>query len=298
MNVVGVIFTTTNTLFALAFAYAYAAEIQRTADLKFAGRRLTLTGGDGNVFVQRETADARGSTKKIIGVSVHSLEKEWDDLGALIEGSDSEETKKNLVKSLPFLHSQIILALNEKLRKVNNEEKDMDEKTDRIYIEYEKLLLRLEAEYKKYTGDFTSFNKQRIVWSYVKKHYQRGSLRVEKGEDVEFFEDFCEKHYEDRDFLETILVDVKDRDVRKAMTYEQVVERYEKRHGWKVLGYMELLCISGGMTHCLMDVDRLGKKLTEEEFIKERVRKATTVKLGTTEDKKVKGNKVLPFGGG
>jgi hypothetical protein len=302
MNIIGVIFTTTNTLFAVAFAYAYSEEIQRTADLKDAGRRFTLTGGDGMVFVERETADARGSTKKIIGGSVHSLEKEWDDLGALIEAADGKETKDNLVKSLPFLLSQMILALNEKLRKINYEEKDIDEKTDRVYLEFEKLLLRLQGEYKKYTKESTPFQKQRIVWSYVKKHFQRGTLRVKEREEIELFEDFCEKYYEDKDYLDKILIEVEDRDVDEAMNYEEVVERYEQKKGWKLLGNVELLCVSGGMMHCLMEVDRLGKKLFEAEIIKERAAK-TTARLSQMnskmkEEEKRGGSKIMPFAGG
>ncbi|GMH63399.1 hypothetical protein TrRE_jg9917, partial [Triparma retinervis] len=131
------------------------------------------------------------------------------------------EAKQQLCSSLPFLHSQFIVALKEKLTKLDLEENIGDPKADRLYYEYEKLLLRLEAEFFKHTDDETPFNKLRIVWSYVKRQHNRGTVRVSKGEEMEFFEDVCEKFFEDRLQLDKLLSEIKDKDVPNVMTFEE-----------------------------------------------------------------------------
>ncbi|GMH63499.1 hypothetical protein TrRE_jg3777, partial [Triparma retinervis] len=122
--------------------------------------------------------------------------------------------------------SQLIISLKEKLTKLDLEENIGDPQADRLYYEYEKLLLRLEAEFFKHTDDETPFNKLRIVWSYVKRQHNRGTVRVSKGEEMEFFEDVCEKFFEDRLQLDKLLSEIKDKDVPNVMTFEEVIARF------------------------------------------------------------------------
>ena len=91
---------------------SYHKEIVRKEDLNFVKRKFTTTGGDGVNIVLKETARGRSAeTKKLIGGQVLTLEKEWDDLIVLIEGATNQEAKQQMIKNLPFVHSQTTLMI-------------------------------------------------------------------------------------------------------------------------------------------------------------------------------------------
>ena len=62
-----------------------------------------------------------------------------------------------------------------------------------------------------------------------------------------------------------------------VMTFEEVLARFYVKE-WRVLGYTEMLCIGGGFQHCLLEIDRLGDKLSEGQIITDRI-KATRSKV-------------------
>ena len=110
------------------------------------------------------------------------------------------------------------------------------------------LLVHIEDNFAKVFDSKTKLNVQRIVWSYLVhvKLIERFQtvIKHKMGEEKGLLIQLREQHGGE-----------------KVLSFDAVVQQYDEGNGWcegeaKMLGFIELLCISEGLNHCLVESEK------------------------------------------
>ena len=110
------------------------------------------------------------------------------------------------------------------------------------------LLVHIEDNFAKVFDKKTKLNVQRIIWSYlvhVKLIERIQTVMKHKiGEEKGLLIQLWEQHGGE-----------------KVLSFDEVVQQYDEGNGWcegeaKMLGFIELLCISEGLNHCLVESEK------------------------------------------
>jgi hypothetical protein len=114
--------------------------------------------------------------------------------------------------------------------------------------EQEVLLVHIEDNFVKVFDKKTKLNVQRIVWSYL--------VHVKL---IERFQTVINHMIGEE---KSLLIQLrKQHGGEKVLSFDEVVQQYDEGNGWcegeaKMLGFIELLCISEGLNHCLVESEK------------------------------------------
>lgn len=259
---IGTGFAAANIAFALLFLLFYYLEIENISDTKVMVEMVSALSSS-----KREDG-LHASTKLRLGNVLLKLEQEWSDALLLLKQATTDAAKERHIAGLPYLHSQFILSMKEKLHSLNTAAKTDDKEQDNKLKDYERLLLRLEFDYQRVTqGKITAFNKLRIVWSFVRR--EMTAKRLKTDDEHIFFDEVCEKRFDDTNYISEYLKQGRD---KENLSTDDVVKHYLTSTGLRPLkkgqltSFVELLCVSNGFYQTQYECVRLGKQLSEKEL--------------------------------
>ncbi|GMI37547.1 hypothetical protein TrCOL_g7316 [Triparma columacea] len=134
------------------------------------------------------------------------------------------------------------------LHSIENKKEVDNQANIRTLKEQEVLLVHIEDNFAKVFDSKTKLNVQRIVWSYLVhvKLIERFQtvMKHKMGEEKGLLIQLREQHGGE-----------------KVLSFDEVVQQYDEGNGWcegeaKMLGFIELLCISEGLNHCLVESEK------------------------------------------